>query len=85
MCLGIPARLVERAVSHGDLVVVDMAGVRRIVNIGLLEDPAALGVGDWVLVHMGFALSTMTEREAADALDALGAERAALQALRENT
>jgi hydrogenase expression/formation protein HypC len=85
MCLGIPAQLVERTVSHGDLVVVEMAGVRRIINIGLLDDPGRLGVGDWVLVHMGFALSTMTEHEAADAMAALGAERAALDALRENT
>ena len=60
-----------------------MAGVRRAVNVGLLDEPRVLAVGDWLLVHMGFALSTMTEAEARDALDALGAERAALQELQE--
>jgi hydrogenase expression/formation protein HypC len=85
MCLGIPARVVDDATGHADLVVVDMAGVRRTVNVGLLDDPRALAVGDWLLVHMGFALSTMTEDEAGDALAALGAERAALDALREES
>ena len=84
MCLGIPARLVDGAGGHADLVVVDMAGVRRTVNVGLLDEPRTLAVGDWLLVHMGFALSTMTEDEARDALAALGAERAALQALQED-
>jgi hydrogenase expression/formation protein HypC len=50
-----------------------MGGVKRLINMGLLDDP--LGPGDWVLVHMGFALSAMTAQEAQDALDALGAER----------
>jgi hydrogenase expression/formation protein HypC len=84
MCLGIPAQLVDSAGGHADLVVVDMAGVRRTINVGLLDDPGALAVGDWLLVHMGFALSTMTPDEARDALAALGAEREALQALQED-
>jgi hypothetical protein len=46
-----------------------------VVNIGLLDEPPR--PGDWILVHMGFALSTMTAEEAADALAALGAEREA--------
>ncbi len=75
MCLGIPARLVAGDTGHPDLVMVDMGGVSRPVNVGLLDDRP--GPGDWVLVHMGFVLSTMTAEEARDALDALGAEREA--------
>lgn len=75
MCLGIPAQLVEGETGHQDLVMATVGGVPRPVNIGLLEERPA--TGDWILVHMGFALSVMTPAEAADALDALGAERAA--------
>jgi hydrogenase expression/formation protein HypC len=75
MCLGIPARLVAGDTGHPDLAMVDMGGVRRAVNIALLDEPP--GSGGWVLVHMGFALSAMTEEEARDALGALGAEREA--------
>ena len=75
MCLGIPARLVADDTGHPDLAMVDMGGVSRAINVGLLDDRP--GPGDWVLVHMGFALQTMTAQEAQDALDALGAEREA--------
>jgi len=72
MCLGIPAQLVEGETGHPDLAVVDIGGARRMINIGLLDEPPR--AGDWVLVHMGFALSAMTPDEARDALAALGAE-----------
>ncbi len=75
MCLGIPAQLVAGDTGHPDLVIVDMGGVSRAVNVGLLDEPPS--PGDWVLVHMGFALSAMTAEEARDALAALGAEREA--------
>ena len=75
MCLGIPAQLVAGETGHPDLVVAEVGGVPRTVNVGLLDERP--GPGDWVLVHMGFALSTMTAAEAQDALDALGAERTA--------
>jgi hydrogenase expression/formation protein HypC len=75
MCLGIPAQLVAGDTGHPHLVMVDMGGVSRAVNVGLLDEPPR--PGEWVLVHMGFALSTMTADEARDALDALGAERQA--------
>ena len=75
MCLGIPAQLVEGETGHQDLVMAAVGGVPRPVNIGLLDQRP--GIGDWILVHMGFALNTMTAAEAQDALDALGAERAA--------
>ena len=75
MCLGIPAQLVAGDTGHSDLAMVDMGGVSRAINLGLLDERP--GPGDWVLVHMGFALQTMTAGEARDALDALGAEREA--------
>jgi hydrogenase expression/formation protein HypC len=75
MCLGIPAQLVAGETGHQDLVMATVGGVPRPVNIGLLEERPE--PGDWILVHMGFALNTMTEAEAQDALEALGAERAA--------
>lgn len=70
MCLGIPGRLVELLDSHEHLARVDVNGVGRVVNIGLLEDER-LVPGDWVLIHVGFAMSRIDEREAAMALDSL--------------
>jgi hydrogenase assembly chaperone HypC/HupF len=61
--------------GHPDLVVAEVGGVPRTVNVGLLDERP--GPGDWILVHMGFALNVMTPQEAADALAALGAEREA--------
>ena len=75
MCLGIPAQLVAGETGHPDLVMAEVGGVPRTVNVGLLDERP--GPGDWILVHMGFALNTMTAAEAQDALDALGAEREA--------
>ncbi|MEU6786656.1 HypC/HybG/HupF family hydrogenase formation chaperone [Nonomuraea angiospora] len=70
MCLGIPGELVERLPEHEDLAVVDVSGVRRRINVGLLADEA-LAPGDWVLVHVGFALSKISELEAQAVLDYL--------------
>jgi hydrogenase expression/formation protein HypC len=75
MCLGIPAQVVSVGTDHPDLASVDMAGLRRAVNIALLDEP--LTPGDWILVHMGFALSTMTAQEAAEALSVFTDEREA--------
>src|SRR6266704_4943710 len=75
MCLGIPAQLVAGETGHTDLVMAEVGGVPRTVNVGLLDERP--GPGDWSLVHMGFALNVMTAAEAQDALDALGAEREA--------
>jgi hydrogenase expression/formation protein HypC len=75
MCLGIPARVVAVGEQHPDLATVDCGGARTLVNIGLLDEPVA--VGDWVLVHMGFALSTMTAQQAGAALDVFRDERRA--------
>jgi hydrogenase expression/formation protein HypC len=61
MCLAIPGRVVEVVDEANRLAKVDVAGVQRTINIGLLDDA---GVGDWVLIHVGFALSKVDEEEA---------------------
>ncbi|MGW0808731.1 HypC/HybG/HupF family hydrogenase formation chaperone [Nonomuraea sp. NPDC002799] len=70
MCLGIPGELVDLAHGHDDLALVEVSGVRRRINVGLLADEE-LALGDWVLVHVGFALSKISEREAQAVLDYL--------------
>ncbi|HEV3172861.1 MAG TPA: HypC/HybG/HupF family hydrogenase formation chaperone [Actinocrinis sp.] len=70
MCLGLAARVIAADAGHADLAVVDIAGVRRTVNVGLLDEPVA--PGDWVLVHMGFALSPIPDDELDDVLASLG-------------
>ncbi|MEW9530520.1 HypC/HybG/HupF family hydrogenase formation chaperone [Microbispora sp. NPDC049125] len=70
MCLGIPGEIVEIQPGHSDLAKVDVSGVRRAINIGLLENEP-LRPGDWVLIHVGFALSKIDEEEARAALDFL--------------
>ncbi|HEX2411001.1 MAG TPA: HypC/HybG/HupF family hydrogenase formation chaperone [Solirubrobacteraceae bacterium] len=78
MCLAIPGRIVEVIDEANRLATVDVAGVRRTVNIGLLDagDESAVP-GDWVLIHVGFALSKIDEEEAIATrrlLEAMGAE-----------
>jgi len=70
MCLGIPGQLVELDSDNDQLARVDVSGVRRMINIGLLEDEV-LEPGDWVLIHVGFAMSKIDEDEAAVALASL--------------
>jgi hydrogenase expression/formation protein HypC len=67
MCLGIPGEVIEFMPDEPDLARVDVSGVRRVINVALLagED---LKAGDWVLIHVGFALSRIDEAEAAAAL-----------------
>ncbi|TDE24955.1 HypC/HybG/HupF family hydrogenase formation chaperone [Actinomadura sp. 6K520] len=62
MCLAIPGEIVE-IMADRPLATVDVTGVRRSVNIGLL-DREALAAGDWVLIHVGFAMSKIDEAEA---------------------
>jgi hydrogenase expression/formation protein HypC len=72
MCLGIPGELVELPADDTDLATVSVAGVRRKVNVGLLADEEEdLAVGDWILIHVGFALAKIDEAEAAAALEML--------------
>jgi len=68
MCLGIPGEVVEILVDREDLAMVSVEGVKRVVNIGLLEGES-LEPGDWVLIHVGFALSKIDEREAKASLE----------------
>jgi len=70
MCLGIPGEVVEIVDAERQLAKVDVAGVRRNINYGLLED-AGVVPGDWVLIHVGFAMSKIDESEAAAALAGL--------------
>ena len=70
MCLGIPGQVVELSFAHEHLARVDVNGVGRTINIGLLEDED-LRCGDWVLIHVGFAMSKIDEEEARLALASL--------------
>ena len=70
MCLGIPGEVVEIMVDREDLAMVDVSGVKRAINIGLL-DREEIKPGDWVLIHVGFAMSKMDEQEAKSALEFL--------------
>ena len=76
MCLGIPGQIVEIIDKENRVAKVDVSGVRRNVDVGLLWDgPDAVGPGDWVLIHVGFAISRIDEVEAHEtirALEALG-------------
>ena len=62
MCLAIPGQVVDVADEANGLAAVDVGGVRRRVNVGLLDGGVA--AGDWVLIHVGFALSKVDEAEA---------------------
>jgi len=63
MCLGIPGRLVELVEGDEHLARADVSGVTRVINIRLLEDET-VETGDWVLIHVGFAMSKIDEAEA---------------------
>lgn len=68
MCLAIPGEVVSFVANTGDqLALVDVVGVKRRINVGLLDE-GTLKVGDWVLIHVGFAMSKIDEQEAAEAL-----------------
>lgn len=64
MCLAIPAQVIELVDEENRLALVDVAGLRRNVNVGLLDEDGEARPGDWVLVHVGFALSKVDEEEA---------------------
>jgi hydrogenase expression/formation protein HypC len=70
MCLGIPGEVIEISTDHPDLAKVDVSGVKRLINIGLLADDPPKP-GEWVLIHVGFALSKIDEAEAAAAMEFL--------------
>ncbi|MBM7457106.1 hydrogenase expression/formation protein HypC [Oceanisphaera litoralis] len=71
MCLGIPARVVAMVDADAGLALAETAGVRRQINIALLalegRDPSAL-IGEWVLLHVGFAMAVIDQAEASRTL-----------------
>ncbi|MDO8413943.1 MAG: HypC/HybG/HupF family hydrogenase formation chaperone [Gallionellaceae bacterium] len=90
MCLGIPGRIVAIAHAEHKLAMVDVCGVQRQINIACIvndEHPVQSCVGDWVLVHVGFAMSRINEEEARltlELLTELGEAQAEIEAMRES-
>jgi hydrogenase expression/formation protein HypC len=90
MCLGIPGRIVTIDDVERKLATVDVSGIKRQVNIACIvseEHPVASCVGDWVLVHVGFAMSRIDETEAAETLKILtelGEAQAEMDAMRQS-
>lgn len=72
MCLGIPGKIVEIIDEELLLAKADVSGVRRNINIGLVHhEEEQVEVGDWVLIHVGFAMSKLDEAEAQATLEVL--------------
>ncbi len=70
MCLGLPGQLIEITDADRHLAIAEVSGVRRVVNIGLLlNDEDDVTVGDWVLIHVGFAMAKIDEEEARSSLE----------------
>ena len=65
MCLAIPGKIIEMVDAENNIAKVDVGGVRRNINTGMLDDTK---VGDYVLIHVGFAMSKIDEREAEETL-----------------
>jgi len=81
VCLAIPGKIIEIDRQNAHLALVDVVGVRRKVDLGLLQDDAPVP-GDWVLIHVGFAMSKISEVDAVDQmriLNMLGESEAAIQ------
>lgn len=69
MCVGIPGQIVEIVNAIERRATVDVAGVQREISIALVaDDEGGIAVGDWVLIHVGFAMSKIDEDEAARTL-----------------
>ena len=90
MCLGIPGRVVEITDVRNKLAMVDVCGVRRQINLACVvneEHSVESCVGDWVLVHVGFAMSRIDEHEAdltLKLLNELGEAQAEIEAMRQS-
>jgi hydrogenase expression/formation protein HypC len=84
MCLAIPGQIVEITAGEYRSAIVEVAGVRRRVELGLIEDERP-EPGDWVLIHVGFAMSKISEQDAIDQmrmLAVLGEDEAAMEEVR---
>jgi hydrogenase expression/formation protein HypC len=74
MCLGIPGQIIEITDVKQKLAVVNVGGVKRQVNIACIVDeqhPVESCVGDWALIHVGFAMNRINEKEAMETLQLL--------------
>ena len=72
MCLAIPGQVVEiMDGTNGQIALVNIVGARRRINVGMLEDDDVAEPGDWILIHMGFALSKVDQAEAERAMSGL--------------
>lgn len=74
MCLGIPGQITEITNIEHKLAIVNIGGVKRQINIACIIDeqhPPEACIGDWVLVHVGFAMNRINEKEAAETLKLL--------------
>ncbi|APX23029.1 MAG: HypC/HybG/HupF family hydrogenase formation chaperone [Rhodobacteraceae bacterium] len=87
MCLGIPGQIVEITDEGRQMAMASVSGVRREVSLAPVADrPLAALVGEWVLIHVGFAMAVIDEHEAAETLEALrglGEAQEALEAMAE--
>jgi hydrogenase expression/formation protein HypC len=84
MCLAIPGKIVELAPGHPYLGTVEVTGVRRKVDLGLLQENMPV-IGDWVLIHVGFAMTKISEQDALEQmrlLAMLGETEQAMQEVR---
>jgi hydrogenase expression/formation protein HypC len=84
VCLAIPGKIIELDSQNHVQAIVDVVGVRRKVDLGLLQDEPPVP-GDWVLIHVGFAMSKISEADAVDqmrTLTMLGEAEAAVQQVR---
>jgi hydrogenase expression/formation protein HypC len=70
VCLAIPGKIIELDSLNASQALVDVVGVRRKVDLGLLQDAPPVP-GDWVLIHVGFAMSKISEADAADQMHTL--------------
>jgi hydrogenase expression/formation protein HypC len=81
MCLAIPGKIIEISPDNPDTALVDVVSVRRKVDLGLLQEDRPRP-GDWVLIHVGFAMSKISEKDAHDQMQTLrilGEVEAAMQ------
>jgi hydrogenase expression/formation protein HypC len=82
MCLAIPGKIVELDRDAAHLGTVEVAGVRRKVDLGLLQDDMPVA-GDWVLIHVGFAMTKISEQDAVEQMNLLRMLGEAEQAMQE--
>jgi len=74
MCLGIPGQIIEITDATNKLATVEISGIKRQINIACIVDqqhPPESCIGDWVLVHVGFAMNRINEKEALETLQLL--------------